>query len=223
MGRVMKGKKTRLRICGNDRDVAMMVCVVIIAVVFCFSLLAVSYSLYSSQNNSMQEDKNAEAAKSLSMAIREELTSESEDSFLCKYLRYNIVSGNDAPLCVKGETWPHYDPETAGHDADAAKRYFLLEKSDAVSINGFPGSLSVCMWWTSPGTSVNDSQKTHLFVEVESRSGSQSYLIRSDYELLERSGQPSGYVRTSTQTDINPAGNSINRMYRWQWRYVGSE
>lgn len=215
----------------DNRGVAMMVCIVIIAIlmIFCFSLLAVSYNFYSSQNNSMQEDKNAEAARSLDMAIREELTADSEDSFLCKYLRYNIVSGNDAYYCTKGETWPHYDPEAEveqdglPHDMKAAKRYFKLEKSDSVSLNGFPAETSVCMWWTQPGTCVNDSESTHLFVEVECRSGSQSYVIRSEYELLELKKTSSYVSSTSTQPDINPAGNTIDRHYRWRWKYVGSE
>lgn len=215
----------------DNRGVAMMVCIVIIAIlmIFCFSLLAVTYSFYASQNNSMQEDKNAEAARSLDMAIREELTADSEDGFLCKYLRFNIVSGNDAYYCPQGESWPHYDPDAGveldglEHDMKAAKRYFKLEKSDSVSLNGFPSEMSVCMWWTQPGTSVNDSESTHLWVEVESRSGSQSYVIRSEYELLEMKKASSYVSSTSTQAGINPAGNTIDRRYRWRWKYVGSE
>ncbi len=208
----------------DNRGVAMMVCITIIAIlmIFCFSLLSVSYSLYSSQNNSMQADKNAEAAKSLSVALRDELTGVSEDSFLCKYLRYNIVSGNDAVKNVNGETWPHYDPDAAGHDEACAKRYFTLHKSDAVSINGFPGSTEVCMWWTVPATSVNSSKKTHLFVEVECRSGSQSYVVCSEYELMEFK-QTSTYPDVSMQGGINPAKNYIDRDYVWRWKFIGSE
>lgn len=209
----------------DNRGVAMMVCITIIAIlmIFCFSLLSVCYSLYSSQNNSMQEDKNAEAAKSLDMSIREDLTSGSEDSFLAKYLRYNIVSGNDALKNPGGETWPHYDPDKDSNTWEYAKRYFRLEKSDSASINGFPSSTSVCMWWTCPGTSVNKSDYTHLFVEVECRSGSQSYVIRSEYELREKTGTISDYAEVTGQTDVNPAGNLIDRRCVWIWKYLGSE
>lgn len=207
----------------NDRGVAMMVCITIIAVlmIFCFSLLAVSYSLYTSQNNSMQEEKNAEAAKSLDMALRQELTSESEDSFLCKYLRYNIVAGYDEPLNTKGETWPHYAPDESGHDASYAKRYFKLEKTDGVSINGMPSETSVGMWWTRT-TEGSSNEVVHLFVEVTCRSGSQSYVVTSEYELLQRKSEPSSYAPMSDQIEVNPAKNWINRTYRWRWKYLGS-
>ncbi len=194
----------------------MMVCITIIAVlmIFCLSLLAVAYSLYSTQNNSMQEDKNAEAAKSLAMAIREELCAASEESNLCKYLRFNIAA--DGSDC-----WPYYAPGEDGHGADAARRYFNLKKSDSVSINGIPSSSSICMWWTKadesdPGASV------HLFVEVECLSGSQSYVIRSEYELVKISGK-SIYNKISTQPSINPAMNEIDKNVIWRWRLVESE
>ena len=214
--------KSRLKL--NDRGVAMMVCITIIAIlmVFCFSLLAVSYSLYTSQNNSMQEEKNAEAAKSLDMALREELSADSEDSFLCKYLRYNIVAGYDEPLNIKGETWPHYDPGADGHDASYAKRYFKLQQSDGVSINGLPSETSVGMWWTKKTPENGGSEEIHLFVEVTCRSGSQSYVITSEYELLQRRGNPSSYAPMSDQLEVNPAQNYINRIYRWRWKYLGS-
>ena len=206
----------------NNRGVAMMVCITIIAIlmVFCFSLLAVSYSLYTSENNSMQEEKNAEAAKSLDMALREEITADSEDSFLCKYLRYNIVAGYDEALNTKGETWPHYSPEESGHDASSAKRYFRLDKTDGVSINGLPSETSVCMWWTRNETG-GSGEEIHLFVEVTCRSGSQSYVVTSEYELLQRKGN-STYAPMSDQIEVNPAKNWINRLYRWRWKYLGS-
>ena len=217
-----KGKKI------DDRGVAMMVCITIIAIlmIFCFSLLAVSYNLYSSQNNSMQADKNAEAAKSLSMAIREELTADSEDSLLCKYLRYNIITGFDTaknPDKVM-PSWPDYKPGSANHEAADAKRYFKLNKSDSVSINGFPSNTEVCMWWTAPES---EEEKAHLFVEVECRSGSQSYVVCSEYELWQVGGKNnaivSTYPTTSTQGAINPAKNSIDRRYKWRWKFIGCE
>ncbi len=223
----------------DNRGVAMMVCITIIAIlmIFCFSLLAVSYNLYSSQNNAMQADKNAEAAKSLSMAIREELTAEKEDSesYLCKYLRYNIVAGHDVSAnAVNGgteDTWPYYDPEAqeeSGHDKKAARRYFKLHKSDSASINGFPSNTELCIWWTQKAPEDEyEAEKIHLFVEVECRSGSQSYVICSEYELLEyelKDGKKSVFPAVSGQTKgVNHAGNRINTNYVWKWKYIGCE
>ena len=207
----------------NDRGVAMMVCITIIAVlmIFCFSLLAVSYSLYSSQNNSMQEEKNSEAAKSLDLALREELTSGCfKGSSLEKISLYKLTV---LPEDTKGETWPHYDPDLAEHDASYAKRYFTLEKTDGVSINGFPSRTSVCMWWTLDKAENDENEIVHLFVETECVSGSQSYVITSEYELSERSGKPSTYNPASEQREVNPADNRINRKYIWYWKYLGSE
>ena len=207
----------------DDRGVAMMVCITIIAIlmIFCFSLLAVSYSLYSSQNNTMQEERNAEAAKSLSMAIREELTADSEDSLLVKYLRYNIVTGADAEKNEE-ESWPHYEPGVTGHDEESAKRYFKLQKSDAVSINGVPSSTEICMWWTAPETEINPDEDAHLFVEVECRSGSQSYVVCSEYKLMEFDDEVCSYAANSEQVSINPAHRFIDRNFIWRWEFVGS-
>ncbi len=216
----------------DNRGVAMMVCITIIAVlmIFCFSLLAVTYSLYSSQNNRMQADKNAEAAKSLSMALREELTEGSASSNLCRYVRYNIVAGFDKEVNNDGfESWPHYN----GNNADQAKRYFKLHKSETVSFNGstkretisvnaFPSDTEVCIWCTSPGDN-NEDERPHLFVEVECRSGSQSYTVCSEYELRQYSTAKQKLPLVATQTGINPHGNKINRNYIWKWMFIGSE
>ncbi len=197
----------------------MMVCIVIIAVlmILCFSLLSVAYSLYSSQNNSMQEDKNAEAAKTLAKALEEELTTDSEESNLCKYLRFNIVVSDNAAEC-----WPHYAPEEEGHQDADAKRYFNLKKSDSASMDGIPSKTSVCMWWTKPDKEKDPESKVHLFVEVESLSGSQSYVIRSEYELITLNKR-SGYNRISTQPSINPGHNEIDKRVTWRWKLVGDE
>ena len=217
----MTVKRVRLKL--NNRGVALMVCITIIAIlmIFCFSLVAVAYNLYSSQNNSMQDDRNSEAAKSLSMAIREELTSGEENSYLCKYLRYNIVAAEDA-LVDPLEVWPYYAPGVEHHEEKDAKRYFSLEKSDYADVKGFPSEIGVCMWWTKPEDGDIDG-KVNLFVEVESRSGSQSYVIQNRYELDTDDTERSTYSKRSTQKSINPGAKTIDTRYVWHWTFVESE
>ena len=217
----MTVKRVRLKL--NDRGVALMVCITIIAIlmIFCFSLLAVAYSLYSSQNNNLQDDRNSEAAKSLAMAIREELTSGEEDSFLCKYLRYNIVAEEDA-LLDPLEVWPHYAAGEENHGEKDARRYFSLQKSDYADIKGFPSDISLCMWWTKPEEGDIDG-KVNLFVEIESRAGSQSYVIRNRYELDTDNSTRSIYSKKSMQKSINPGEKTIDTHYVWHWTFVESE
>ncbi|MBP5608064.1 MAG: hypothetical protein J6X66_07330 [Lachnospiraceae bacterium] len=207
----------------DNRGVAMMVCITIIAIlmIFCLSLLSVTYSLYSSQNNSMQQEKNAEAAKSLAMAIRQDLTADTEDSLLSRYLRYNIVAESDA-LVDPGEVWPHYEAGVSGHEEKDAKRYFTLQKSDYADIKGKPSDIGVCMWWTLPAEDdVNDS--VELYVEVKCRSGSQSYVILSRYALETDGSKRSKYNRKYDQYTINPGHKEIDTKYIWRWKYLESE
>ena len=76
------------------------------------------------------------------------------------------------------------------------------------------------MWWTRNETG-GSGEEIHLFVEVTCRSGSQSYVVTSEYELLQRKGN-STYAPMSDQIEVNPAKNWINRLYRWRWKYLGS-
>ncbi|MCR4642547.1 MAG: hypothetical protein K5697_11030 [Lachnospiraceae bacterium] len=217
-------KHTGLKL--NNRGAAMMVCIIIIAIlmIFTFSLLAVSYTLYSSQNNAMQDDKNSEAAKSLAVAIRDELTAGTEESSLCKYLRYNIVADPEGELTDE-QVWPCYDPSREGHDAAYAKRYFLLKKSEAADIPGYPSETGVCMWWTKELKEGSTDPKVYLFVETECRSGSQSYVVRSRYQLKRRKGNDTGssYPAFSGSRNLNPVKNRIDTSEVWLWKFVESE
>ena len=206
----------------KDKGVAMVVCITIISilVIFCFSLLLVSYTLYASQNKNNQSDLNQEAAKSLADAFRQELTESNEKSNLMKYLRYNVYQNS----------WPFYEPGVDGHDDVDAKRYFTIEKNGTSDIAGYPGKVEVCMYWTLPegATSFDPSADSaaknhlHLFLEITTKSGSQSYTILSTYELSVRVGT-STYPDQSIYANFNPANNTINREEKWVWKFLGSE
>ena len=220
----------KLSIKNDNRGVAMIVCVTIIAilVVFCFSMLLVTYTLYASQNKNIQADRNAEACKTLSASIRQELTDSSEESNLYKYLRYNIYQNN----------WPYYNPEESDHQKEDAFRYFKLDKANSANIGGYPGDVEICVYWMQSDeltevTVINEAGEEEkrmipakkglrLFVEVCCRSGSQSYTVKSEY-MLSVSKKKSGLKRISEITDLNPFGNPIDTKEYWKWKFVGSE
>ncbi len=207
----------------KDKGVAMVVCITIISilVIFCFSLLLVSYTLYASQNKNNQSDQNQEAAKSFADAIKKELTESDESSNLMRYLRYNV--GQDS-------SWPYYAPDEAGHGEVDAKRYFYIKKNEAAKIAGFPSRIEVCMYWmppepdpeADPGAERELKNHLKLFIEVTAKSGSQSYSILSTYELSLRTGE-SIYPEQSPKINFNPANNTISRDELWVWKFLGSE
>ncbi len=198
----------------DNRGVALMVAVVIIGIlmVFTFSLLLVTYTLYSSQNKKAASLRNAEAANTLSQAITTELE-KGEDlpaAELWRYLRFNI--------CQDG-TWPYYYPGASyiGHDEKAAFRYFNLnynyvtryfgeasKKADTPEgedydppggMEGFPGSVKLCVYWRLPAEKEADYEtveakpseiqksKLRLYVEVICETASQSYVVKNCYTL----------------------------------------
>ena len=203
----------------NNQGVALIVCITVISilVIFCFSLLLVSYTLYASQNKNLQSDRNAEAAKTLAVSIRQELAEGSDQSYLCNYLRYN----------VQQESWPFYEvneedgSEVAGHGASDAKRYFNLTKTEGVNIEGYPSQVELCMYWMRPVKQPTERDKTRLFVEITCRSGSQSYTIKSEYELT--IFIPDIATNPVSSFSINPADNTIDTSESWRWTLVSSE
>lgn len=211
MIQIRKGK-SEYSLLKNNHGAALMVAVVIIGIllVFTFSLLLVTYTLYSSQNKNAASKRNSEAANTLSKALTTELTK--TDGELWRYLRFNICQQN---------TWPYYDPEYAGtgHDEKAAFRYFNLnvnyiESYFGESVNsqteggttvnedlqnsmeGFPGSVKLCIYWAPPQGMIdedhslvsitdimNNKKDLRLFVEVICETASQSYVVKNEFKL----------------------------------------
>lgn len=210
-------KETERKTKYTNRGAAMMVCVVIIAILmaFVFSLLAVTYTLYASQNKKVASKRNSEAANTISIALEEELTSAGayQNSDLWKYIRYNV--GQE-------DTWPYYLPNdtTGEHDRNAAFRYFTMNyyhtddyfANPEDTLKGYPGNVSVCIYWmlpedVNPSTvdlSTMNKNGLRLFVEVICDTGSQSYVVTNEYKLKE-----DGYTNASADMKMKNMLNNI--------------
>ncbi|GEM_PF-205584 len=229
----------------NRKGAAMIVAIIImgILIVFTFSLMLVAYTLYSSQTKNIASMKCSESANTLSIALKDELNDENAAlrSHLYQYVRYNICQ----------ETWPNY---TGNNEAEAF-RYFSLKynANDSThggysSVEGFPGSIKVCMYWMLPDESqyymensgitkkfseVSDLNHNgvRLFVEVTSESANQSYTVKQKY-VLEKStysnkeaGVQGVLFGSSVMGDksINPYGKVQQDIFfneKWSWTPV---
>lgn len=136
----------------ENRGAAMVVAIIVVAIlmVFTFSLLLVTYSLYASQNKRVASKKNSEAANSLSVAMRTELSNEEAfvDSDLWIYLRCHLFQ----------DDWTFYDPSIDGHkEADAIKSFemkanpnYYRDDSGKSTIDGYPGLIKLRVYWMLP-------------------------------------------------------------------------
>lgn len=231
----------------NNRGVTMVAAIVIMAilVVFTFSLTLIAYTLYSSQNKNVANMRCAEAANTLSVALENELRYVNDgddkypekDSFLYRYLRYN--------LCQDDVTWPYYISEGVdGHDKTAAYRYFDLRYNEAKKqrvtpanggastvetvdgIEGLPGRTIVCIYWKLPDDSSLTKDQTakeklknkngiKLYVEVTCEAASQSYTVKKEY-ILKTSSYPasetarSNYLNSALTHNGNVFTNPCN-------------
>ncbi len=178
----------------NNRGASLLMTIILTGVilVFAFSLLLVSYTLYASQNKKVSSLRCSEAANTLSVALEDELQDENacENSALWKYLRCNLLNDYD--------TWPYYDPaESTGHGKKEAYRYFdLYANTNYPKVEGFPGSLMLCIYWTpsdktlkNMGTtsilekSIDDRKDAKLFIEIIAESGNQTYTVTNEYVI----------------------------------------
>ena len=249
-------RKSEYALQGDNRGAALMVAVVIIGVllVFTFSLLLVTYTLYSSQNKNAASKRNAEAANTLSKALTTELTE--TDGELWRYLRFNICQEN---------TWPYYDPDYTGegHDESAAFRYFDVnvnyiqkyfgstvsvpqEGSTEVnedlqnSMEGFPGSVKLCIYWAPPESLVKDDHPLisvqeimsnkkgiRLYVEVICETANQSYVVKNEFQLrvvstetLEKN-KLNAYSAVKAYKPLSTTVFDVNE--GWIWEFVTRE
>ncbi len=224
----------------NNRGSALFVVIIIIGIliIFAFSLLLVSYTLYASQNKRAASLKCSEAANSLSLALEDELEGETayENSWLWDYLRMNLLQNSDV-------TWPYYDPGVTGHTSEYAYRYFDLKYNTNYSVDGFPGQIKLCMYWTLPedsglsddeiaAASEDDKNGSHLYIEIICSSGSQSYTVLNKYTINVSKVDTSDtddqtYMEhideVRPDTKKNPLGNTINHNEKWEFVFDGRE
>lgn len=179
----------------NNRGASLLMTIILIGIilVFAFSLLLVSYTLYASQSKKAASLRCSEAANTLSVALENELTDADayKNSSLWKYLRCNIM--NDY------ETWPYYDPNAAsGHGEEEAFRYFdLYANTNYPVVDGFPGNLTLCIYWTPSQKALDSVSSTYsilemtleerkdatLYIQIIAEAGNQSYTITNTYKL----------------------------------------
>ena len=230
----------------NNRGAAMMVAVVIIGIlmIFCFSLLLVSYTLFASQSKKTASFRNSQAANSLSKALETELkdVDAATNSMLWRYLRCNACNNS---------AWAYYDPSKPGHDKEHAFRYFNLKYAykDAYvpngSLEGYPSEVKLCVYWCLPkdveitndaeleGVSMNGAI---LHIDIICETASQSYVINNEYKLNIRQ-YSSEEDEVKEQKMIRKMSGTVNNAYnpkgvvlsdaeepmKWSWEFVCRE
>jgi len=215
----------------NNRGTAMMVVVVIVGIlmIFCFSLLLASYTLYATQNKNAASKRNAEAANTLSKALETELTrgdATEKDSALWKYLRCNINQ----------ENWKSGEIKYFDMNYNRSNTYF---DSENPALDGYPGKVQLAMYWMPPkgheGEEVcADPDGIRLTVEITCETASQSYTISNRYLLSSTNYDDNIYEDRnlkyrleqviSNTTSYNVYGyTNIDSNKKWSWSSVGRE
>ncbi len=250
------GRRTRKIKSNTGATMIVAVIIMSILLILTFSLTLVAYTLYASQNKNIASVKCAEAANTLDQALSDEITYNGtvityvggepqeqkyvpeDESYLYKYLRYN--------LCQES-TWPYYNPEEAGHSQEDAFRYFDLKYNekkptyddennpiedghgDPVTVDGIegmPGRTVVCMYWKLPigmetssdnlSNPIENRNGVRLFVEITSEAASQSYTVSSEYVLTvskydsDPNNLLNSYRKAELVSDANKDDLSIN-------------
>lgn len=222
----MKQCRNKNRNAGAAMVVAIIVSVVMM--VFCLSLLLVSYSLFSTtmKDNVYQQCKSM--AESLSLELEKELSlndvSSIEDmeallnnptgssDLFWLYLRFNLCQDN----------WPYLNAEESGHDAESAYRYFTLDYTIPGGTDYNPGcEAEVCIYWDSSAAQVaatNDDTTVHVLVTVDK--GDSTYSVESVYTLnvsTDYSMKGPESLKSLSNATVNPAGNTIDVSETWNF------
>ena len=230
---VKDGSKRPLRVDNSGSALFVVIIVIAVLIIFAFSLLLVSYTLYASQNKRAASLRCSEAANSFSSALKGEMEDPEayKNSWFWMYLRYNLYQNSNV-------TWPYYDPEKTGHTAEYAYRYFKVKPNANYDVEGFPGEIELCMYWTLPEDSVleddelyeasiDDKNGAHLCVDITCSSGSQSYSIQDKYLInvvgftsdAEDQEEKDAIKDEEANTLKNPLGNYIKGTEKWSFVY----
>lgn len=230
----------------NNNGATMIVAIIIIAIlmIMTFSLMLVTYTLYASSNKKAASERNSTAANSLSLALEKELTDSEaiDNSWLWKYLRCNLL---------QKDTWPYYDSEYTGHTEEDAFRYFKLKYNNNYPINhididGFPGEVTLCMYWTPPedvsyngrdisSLTISERSNIELTIEIICDTGSQSYTVKDIYEVniselmaeidsdQQMKKKLDAFKNDKNKNLYNPMHLEINSMERWTFNHISRE
>lgn len=232
-------RKNHSKLNNKNRGAALVFVIIIVTIIIIliFSLLLVTYNLYASQNKKAASLRSSEAAKSLSVALENELTDEDAyaNSWLWKYLRFNMVQQN---------TWPYYDSGLSGHTEEYAFRYFDLKANSNYSVDGFPGETKLCVYWELPdGVSISDGdsisdltidQKKNfkVYIEITCTTGNQSYTIKNKYLVdvtnytSEDDDEKSLLNSDSEDEDYNPlkiVATEYKDGEKWRFKFDGRD
>lgn len=213
----------------NNHGSAMLIAIVvsIVVIVFCLSLLLVSYSLFTSTSRKLSQTQCRELAKTISIELEKELTYVNYDTYddeklaceagenpLWFYIRYNICQ----------QTWPYFDDSIMGHKRKDAYRYFELNASggDSTKYEIMADDISICMYWVNEGDYTEDKEETLLCVEVTCTKHQQSATVTSFYVLgcgtYTDGNMNSDNIAAGNNVDaINPSGNIIDTTEHWTW------
>lgn len=215
----------------KNRGSAMIVAIVVsmVVVVFCLSLLLVSYALFSSSVRRVTQNQCRELSKTISIELEKELTTPVYTSFdmqrqdvtdgknlLWQYLRYNICQGN----------WPYFESESStDHGEKSAYRYFTLAATggDAAKYAAMADDISICIYWENDGSYVESKNDIVLCIKVTCTKGDQAASMLSKYNLscMEYENAESD---VDTGDDIvNPSKNEILKSERWSWSFLERE
>ena len=226
-----KNRKHTIKYLSNDYGASMIVAIIVMAIViiFTFSLLLVTYTLYASQSKKVASLKCSEAANSLSIAFQNELEDPEayQNSWLWNYLRFNLL---------RDDTWPYYDENaTSGHTETQAFRYFNFKyNNNYYPVEGFPGEVNVCMYWKLPenmeatlkqsvdsgtqslsGLTPSNRSFALLYIDITCSTANQTYNVLNVYQIkiVEFSDseysdmQLLGHIKNSAESeDYNPLG-----------------
>ena len=205
-------KKTEYMIISSkkrNRGAAMVIAIIVVAVlmIFAFSLLLVSYTLFATQNKKVASKKSSEAANSLSIAMADEMDETKnpeayKNSDFWIYLRYHLLQGD----------WTYYEPALDGHrEADAVKGFEMKLNPNYIetgksTVDGYPGTVKIKAYWMLPKqmyeehsietkpeefdnydySSTASRGGIRLFLEITCESASQSYTVTNEYQLSVR-------------------------------------
>lgn len=185
---------------GAAMIVAMVVGVVLMA--FALSLLAVSYSLFSSASQRTTQLQCRELARSIDRELQRELTEpnyatyakqkedEGKKNNLWFFVRYNLGQSNS-----NQSGWPYYKEGEAGHSKEDSSKYFTLDASDDSELQGWADEISICLYWeiddsieeddtsAESGLLADKDNKIILHTVIKIQRGDSSYTLDTPYRL----------------------------------------
>ena len=228
---------------GSSMITVLVVVTVLMAIVL--SVLQISYRYFVTENGDVYRQKAREAAQSLSVEIKEELTKctdtvnnfdqqQDQTTELWKFIRYNLGRGD----------WKYYETEEVTrnnfigdsdkfsyYDVDSFKstvtegteKVFTLQAktaeppADLSMVKEELPELTVTLTW-KPGKYSNNLSGTRLYVKTECKMGDYTYNVTDTFRL-ETGEYPIEAGDELNKTVTVEEGVDIYKYHRWKWVY----